>query len=229
MLRPLLPLGGAHRQPGLTALLPGHAEIPGGTVPAQRYSRRQAHRGPQIHQRLIVGTGPLLRHGRRHPAAEGLAVFGIQYIQTAAGDPCRQTQHVAVHRRNGLSEGDGEDSPRRIVSDARKGRQLPVCLREASTVLFREDAGRLLQISGPAVIAQPLPQLHEPLRVGLGQGLHRGEGLHEPLKIRQHRRHTGLLEHDLRHPCSVGGYLFPPRQDAPVDIIPCQQRLGQLL
>ena len=50
---------------------------------------------------------------------EGTAVTSIRYYKVDA---------------NGLPEGDGEDSPRRIVSDARKGRQLPVCLLSKTVV-----------------------------------------------------------------------------------------------
>ena len=87
----------------------------------------------------------------------------------------------------------------------------------------------LFQIAGAAVIAQPLPQAHKLLLRQRRQRLYVRRGLHEPLEIRQHRLHTGLLEHDLRYPCAVGGHLLPPRQHPAVLIIPRQKGRGQFL
>ena len=111
----------------------------------------------------------------------------------AAGQPCRQTQHVAVHRRDGLAEGDGGDGARRVVAHPRQGGQTLVCIREHAAVPGHDDLRGLLQIPGAAVVPQPLPQRHELLLRRVGQRRHRGQRRHEAVKIRQHRRDAGLL------------------------------------
>ena len=98
----------------------------------------------------------------------------------------------------------------------------------ANLLFTREHlTGRLLQVAHPAVVAQPLPKLQQLLLISCGQGLHRRAALHEPVEVGQHRRHPGLLEHDLRHPDAVRVADAAPRQDALVDIVPRQQRRGE--
>ena len=70
-------------------------------------------------------------------------------------------------------------------------------LREAAAQLPGHHLRAALEVSGPAVVAKALPELHEPLLRGLGQNLHRGEGREEAVIVPQHRRHPGLLEHNL--------------------------------
>ena len=98
-----------------------------------------------------------------------------------------------------------------------------------AAVLLQGLAGRLLHVPNPAVVAQALPQLHQPLLRRGGQSLHRGEGFQEPGIVPQHRRHPGLLQHDLRHPDPVGIPGPPPGQVPGIGPVPPQQRLRQAL
>ena len=143
----------------------------------------------------------------------------------AVGEPCHHPQHVAVYRRLPPGEGRRGDGAGGVVPDARQFQQALVGIRKAAHL--RHGFCRLLQVPGPAVIAQALPQLHQPVLRGVCQSLHRGEGCEKPGIIAQHRRHTGLLEHDLRHPDAVRVLRFPPGQVPGVSPKPRQKRPRQ--
>ena len=109
-----------------------------------------------------------------------------------------------------------------VASD---GQQALIGVREAAQL--HDLLRRFLQVPGAAVIAKALPQLHEPLLIGCRQSVHRGEHLQKPGIISQHRRHSGLLKHDLRHPDAVGILRMPPREIPRVFPVPDQQWRSQ--
>ena len=145
----------------------------------------------------------------------------------AVGEPGHHPQYVAVHRRLPPAKGRRGDGAGGVVPDARQGQQTLVGIREAAHL--HHGLRRPLEIPGPAVIAQPLPQLHQAVLRRGGQSLHRGEGLQKAGVIAQHRRHPGLLEHDLRHPDAVRVLRAAPGQVPGILPEPDQKRLCQPL
>ena len=213
-----------HRQKRLFPVPLRGAEACGRTPVTQGLSVGQAHCRPQVHQGLVEVPGPVMGHGIGHGLPERGADFGIQHVAAVAGEPRRHPQHVAVHGGHGLSEGDGQDGPRRVVPDACQTPQVVITVREFAAEILHHGLRRSFQIAGTAVIAQPLPQPHQLLLRHGGQRRHIRRGIHKPLKIGQYRLDAGLLEHDLRHPRAVGGHLLPPGQHPPVGVVPRQQR-----
>ena len=211
------------------SLLKGRTQMGRRTPFAQGGAVGQAHRGSQLHQGLIVVPGGV--HGDHpgqglgHPLLHGRGGD----VPPVPGDAGDDPQHVAVHRRGGQAEGDGAHRPRRVVPHAGQGADVLIALRKAATEAGHDRPGGPLQIPGPAVVAQPLPQFHQPLLGHLRQGLHIGQLLQEAAVVVQHRRHPGLLQHDLRHPDAVGRGLFPPGQVPGVLPVPQQQRQGQII
>ena len=216
-----------HRQLPHPALDQGGAKALCRALPAQRRAVGQAHGGPQLHQGLVEGPRPV--HGDRL-----LQRLGHLFLHPRRGDvpivpadPGVHPQHVAVHGRDSLPKGDGADGPGGVVPHPRQGPDRGVVRRKLTAVLLHDDFCSLFQVPGPGVVAQPLPQLHQPL---LGKRRQRGHirgFFQKPLVVVQHRRHPGLLEHDLRQPHVVGGGVVPPGEGAGVVPEPLQQGEGQ--
>ena len=142
------------------------------------------------------------------------------------GQTGRYAQHVAVHRGLRQSKSRRGNGPGGIVSNARQG---PEPLRRTGeSAQLRDAPGRFLEISGPAVIAQALPKLHQLLLRRRRQGFHRGERFEKAGVVSHHRRHPRLLEHDLRHPDGVGVLGTPPGKVPGILAVPVQKRLPQL-
>ena len=71
-----------------------------------------------------------------------------------AGD---HPEDVAVHRRFRLGKGGGGNGGGGVIPNAGKSQQAVVALGEAAAI--RDAFRRLLEIPGPAVVAQALPEL----------------------------------------------------------------------
>ena len=69
-----------------------------------------------------------------------------------------------------------------------------------------------MQTTGPAVIAQPLPQLQHFVLGRGGQRTHVGKTRSEPAEIVEALRHAGLLQDHLRQPDQVRIGRLAPRQ-----------------
>ena len=74
--------------------------------------------------------------------------------------PGQHPQDIAVHRRLRLAVGNGGYSTGSIVAYAGQLLQLRRLLGKPPAVLLHDLHCRLFQVPCPAVIAQPLPQLH---------------------------------------------------------------------
>ena len=86
--------------------------------------------------------------------------------------------------------------------------------------------GRFLQVSGPAVVAQSLPQLHQLILGQDGQSVDIRGRLQKTAVVVQHRRHPGLLEHNLRYPDMIRGGVAPPGEGTGILPVPDQQGDG---
>jgi hypothetical protein len=83
--------------------------------------------------------------------------------------------------------------------------------------------GGLVQAAGPAIVAQAFPQAQHVLFLRRGEVLHRGKRGQEALEKGHHRRHLGLLEHDLADPNGIRIAGTPPGQIAAMTGKPGQQ------
>ena len=220
-----------HRQDLCRAPEPPQAELRRRTVPALRRAVGHADGGPQLHGCLIEDPDVRrrLRHNILHLRPDGLFRLRVHDIVMAVGDAGDHPQDVAVHRRHPQAEGRRGDSPGGVLADARQGQQRVVVRREPPSVLLRHQTGALLKIPGAAVVAQALPQLHQLVLGRRRQSLHRREGPQKAGVVPQHRRHPGLLEHDLRHPDAVRVRGPAPGQIPGIASEPSQKRLRQAL
>ena len=96
-------------------------------------------------------------------------------------------------------------------------------------MLLRDLLRRLLQIARSAVIAEPLPELHQRVMLTLTECFDIGQRRKKPGIIRPDRLHSRLLEHDLREPDMIGLPVLPPRQIAGVFREPVKQRRHKLI
>ena len=95
-------------------------------------------------------------------------------------------------------------------------------------VLLTDDAGGLLQVAHPAVVAQTLPELVELFFFARRQRGNVRQGGEEALIVWQRRRDAGLLQHDLAEPDVVGAGVGAEGQDALVLAEPFQQCRGDV-
>ena len=219
---------GPYRQLLRPALQTGPAERRCGTAVAEGRAVGQAHQRPQLHQRLIEGPG----HIPGDHLGQSLPVLPPQGrradVRIVSGEPGQHPHDVAVHGGRRLSEGDGGDGPCGIFAHPGEGEQRVVVRGKDTAEIAADDLCGLLQVSGPVVVPQPLPQLQQRILLRLRQRQHVRQALHEAFIVLQHRRHTGLLEHDLRHQHVIGGGITAPGQGPGVLPVPQQQRQGQL-
>src|SRR5262245_45580355 len=87
-----------------------------------------------------------------------------------------------------------------------------------------------MQIAGPRVVAEPGPRREDVVEIRFREIDDGRPAPEEGLVIGLHRRHGGLLQHDLAQPdmVRIGGLprLRPPRQAAPMPVVPGQQCSG---
>ena len=227
LLRPALSLFGANGQRPRHTLPISGAKISGGALLTQRRAVGQAHRGSQIHHRLIPRAGTLPVDGGGELFAEHSAHPRVCHVLRAEAEPRRHPQQVPVHRRLRRAEVDGGNGGGGVVPDAGEGAQGVKAPGQLAAVLRDDLFRRALQIPGAGIVTQALPELQKPLLRHLRQSPHVRQLLHEPGEVGQHRRHPGLLEHDLADPCAVGRRLLPPGQDTAVGVVPQEKGIAQ--
>ena len=214
--------GGDDRDFQFHALLMGFTEVCPGTAEAFRFAVRQAHRGAEVHEGLVVVAGALFGHTFHVVVVSEL--FGGRFLDVLPVQvaPGIDTQQVAVHRGHGLSERDRRDGRRRVLPDAGELLQFLRGPRDLSAVVLHDGDCRLVHVPDPAVIAEAFPEFQVRVLLGFGEGRHIRQGRKEPGIVVFDRFHPGLLEHDLRDPDVVGRRVLPPGKDAPFRVIPVQ-------
>ena len=180
----------------------------------------------QLHQGLVVGARRGLGHLVQHPHGKGFLRCRGHDVGVVVVQPRKNAQDVAVHRGDGNAKRNAGHRARRIVTDARQTAQGVVVGGQVAAVLLADDAGSLLHIIDAVVVAQPLPQLAQGVRL---TGRQRGgvrQSRDKSFIIGDGRCHTCLLEHDLADPDMVRRRLLPERQEPLVCVKPLQQRCG---
>ena len=152
------------------------------------------------------------------------AWFSVAETGPSSCEPRHDAQHVAVDGGRRMMARNRADGARRIAPDARELQQRLEGERHDAAVFRHDDLCGLLEIARAAVVAEPLPELHElVVRAGCECG-DVGERLEEALEIRQHGRDARLLQHDFGNPDAVRRWLLAPRQHARDGRIPGEQR-----
>ena len=126
----------------------------------------------------------------------------------------QDTDDVSVNRHRLLAEGNGGNGGGGIGTDAGKLAQFPFAFGQAAAQVLRHDAGALQQVSRPRIIAEPLPGMQHPVRIGGRQVLDQRPLGQEGQEVGFGRGHRGLLQHDLAQPTPGRGRGFPPAPPA---------------
>ena len=198
------------------------------TLLTERCAVRHTDQCAQLHQSLVVVArllGGLMLHdpGRKSSFYRRFCNNARVIIQSG-----KHPQHISVHRRDSQPEADGRDGSRCVVPGTGQSAEGVVVGWQLPAVLLTDDAGRLLQVAYPAVVAQPLPELVELFFFARRQRWNVRQGGEEALIIGQRRRDAGLLQHDLAEPDVVGAGVGAERQDALVLVEPFQQCRGDV-
>ncbi len=126
--------------------------------------------------------------------------------------PGEDPLHIGVHAGQIVPEGDAGDSARRIRPHARQFAEARRVRGKHAPVALHDLPGGLVQMTGPGVVAQSLPQTqHFFFRRG-GHSGHVGKTLHPAVEIGDAALHLRLLQHDLRNPDGIGRIVRPPGQ-----------------
>ena len=194
----------------------------------ERGAVRHTDQCAQLHQSLVVVArlfGGLMLHdpGRKSSFYRRFCNNAGVIIQSG-----KHPQHISVHRRDSQPEADGRDGSRCVVPDTGQSAEGVVVGWQLPAVLLTDDAGGLLQVAHPAVVAQPLPELVELFFFARRQRGNVRQGGEEALIIGQRRRDAGLLQHDLAEPDVVGAGVGAEGQDALVLVEPFQQCRGDV-
>ena len=163
-----------------------------------------------------------------HPGCKGFFDRRICNHTGVIIQPGKHPEDIAVHCGHRNAKADGANGPGRVIPDAGQGADGVVIGWQLPAVLLTDDAGRLLQVAHPAVVAQPLPELVELFFFARRQRGNVRQGGKEALIIGQRRRDAGLLQHDLAEPDVVGAGVGAERQDALVLVEPFQQCRGDV-
>ena len=208
------------------AAIMGEAELRGGAAVAERRAVRQTDRRAEIHECLVQeacvtphGVGDGERGFKRTLCAVFSNVDGIRR------DACRDAEKIAVNSRARLSVGKRRDGTRRVASDAGELEEGIEVVREVAAVLFDDHLCRALEVARTAVVAEPLPQLHECVVVHGGEVMDARQYREKTQVVGAYDGGARLLEHDLRDPDMVRCRFVAPRQVARVGrgFAPCEQ------
>ena len=210
-----------HRQLAHPTLTKGRACFHQRTSDAARRLWRTLYR-TKVHDGLVIGRC-LLR--RQKTLCEGrkdlLALCGVD----GRVDTEMTREHpidIPVDHSRRQSEGDTPDGGSRIVAHALQLFNLLDGIREMTK--SHNLLGGIVQITGPAVVAQSLPLAQHLVFRCLSQGLYSRPAAHKAFPVVPALLHLRLLKNDLRKPYSIRIASLPPWQLTTILSEPFQQR-----
>ena len=228
-LRTLFLFGRFDRTQELRPAREGKAVRPERAKRTLRLRVRAAERCAKLHQALREFAAVSGGIDLAQPRGVFLFYGGVRHRRGIVRHAREHAQDVPVHGRLRLAEADRGDGPGRVVPDARKGAYLLIFLRENAAVFRDDHLRRLLQIPHPAVIAEALPELRQPVGRAGGQRGNVRQLREKAEVIAPDGLHARLLKHDLREPDVIRFAVAPPRQIAVSRRIPAEKQLRQLL
>ena len=188
---------------------------------------RRTPGGAEVHDGLVVRGGLGGVHQFPGSAGEQLfafrAVGGQVYTEVARQHP----EYVAVQHGVRQVVGEGGNGGGGISAHAFELQQTFVGIRKLTAQFRSHHFCGAVQVSGPGVVAEALPEFHDLVFGCVGQSLHRGVFFAKALEIRQSLLHAGLLQDDFRQPDGVGVGVVLPGQGAGVGLAPCEEALGK--
>lgn len=180
------------------------------------------HLASQIHQCLVPSCGVVgVEHRPRSLAKDcNRDLIGFGPVHEASQD----TTDVGVDDGDALPEGEARDRSRGVLPHAREGSKRIDRGRNLAAVITDDDANRIAERNGAAVIAQVTPRAYHLCNACLRQGLHRRERGHEVIEHVGHPGRLRLLEHDLAHQDPVGiGLRSAPRIGSATRAVPSEK------
>ena len=210
----------------LCAAIMGKAELRGGAAVTERRTVRQTYRRAEIHKGLVQETCVTPRRvGDRECGFQRTLRRILSDIDGIRRDACRDAQKIAVNGGVRLSVGKGRDGTCRVAPNAGQCEKGVEVVREVAAVLFDDHLRRALEIARAAVVAEPLPQLHEGIVVHGGEVMDARQCREETQVVGAYDGGTCLLEHDFRDPDVIRCRFVAPRQIACVGrgLVPCEQ------
>ena len=213
---------GKIRQHGRIAFRPGPAEGGYGAGAAVRRAG-DADGGPQIHHGLIMVAGPVRGHEGFGQLLYAPAGAGFHRIVRQQKEPADDPDDISVHRGHRNPVGNGSDGAGGIGADAFDFSEKSRIGGQNAPIIPHDLPCALVQIPGPGIISQPLPQLQHVLLRRLRQSPKGGEPVQKTAVIVQHGLYPGLLQHSFADPGPVGIMNASPGQHPGTPVIPGQQ------
>ena len=136
------------------------------------------------------------------------------------------TVHIAIYYSGGQTKGNTSDGSSGIIANTFQLFYLFKCIWKMTK--RHNLLGSMMQVTGPAIVSQPLPLAqHLILRSG-SQILNLWPTTHEALPVVPALFHLCLLQNNLREPDGVWITCLPPRQITAVLMEPPQQYKREL-
>jgi hypothetical protein len=167
-------------------------------------------------------TGPLFRNQRCRQRLEAWLRRreGVGYGVKSRDDAL----DIAINCRRWPVKGDRGDRRRGVVADAGERQQRCRLIGKPPAMPIDDGARAGMEVAGPSVIAEPLPELQDFNERCCGEHRNVGPARHESVEIWADSRYRRLLQHDLAEPHEVGvgpaPGRCPPWQVAAVAIVP---------
>src|SRR5690606_6281158 len=182
-----------------------------------------AERGTQVHHRLGVVVDALLRRETFGDLPELPGHFRLARVAALGNIAGQHALDVAVEDGRAQAHAQAGNGAGGGATDAGQLGELFHVTREFAAVPFDDDLRGLVQVARTAVVTQAGPQVQHFVFFGGGQGLDRGQGVHEAVEVTEHGADLGLLQHDLGDPNAVRrDALLPGQILAAVTVIPAE-------
>jgi Ca-activated chloride channel homolog len=186
-------LSGAY--PGAHGDGPGSVRRAEGThrAPPAVRAPRGTHESPELHHRLVESSGVCRIHQRPERSIQRLK-RRVRSVEKAREDP----SYIPIHSGNRDPMRNARHGACGVGTDPRERAQLGEGFRNASPVALHHDLSRPMEIAGPRVVAQPLPEAEEFIFRRARQRLRVWEPGEPPPVVGHHGVYPRLLKHDLR-------------------------------
>ncbi len=180
-----------------------------------------ANHSTQLHQRLIKARR-VFRADESTQNTERLFSKLVCARIFFGKHPRAHTQHVSVP--NGFSNAKNLRRDRRRRVRPHPGQRAPSFQRARETPTPLCDSRRRpVRTGGPRIISQTRPRRENLALVRGSQHIHRRKFFEKFIKIRQQRRHLGLLAHHFGEPNVVRLGILAPRKISVIDVVPTKK------
>ena len=100
---------------------------------------------------------------------DGFSCGGLSNVIGKSEIPGSDPEYVAVYNGQGMAVRNAHDGGTDVVTHPGQLSECCGVIRNQATILRHDHAGGLVQVPGPAIVPQPLPQLQHILLVGVRQ------------------------------------------------------------